>query len=84
MLRRAARHQEQPRPASRLIRDIIAFSDEAELDHHEKYLVDSLEHCCPELMDWEAMVDLLAEEQGAGEEALQLRDHDQLGRRRCS
>ena len=31
-------------------------------------------HCCPELMDWEAMVDLLAEEPGAGEDVLRLGD----------
>jgi hypothetical protein len=35
------------RPASLLLRDIIDFSHEVELDNHEKYLVDSLMHCCP-------------------------------------
>ena len=73
-LQERGRYGEQPdtrssrgkprRPASLLLRDIITFSNEVELEDNEKYLVDSLEHCCPELMDWEAMVDLLAEEPG--------------------
>ncbi len=78
LLEERGRYGEQPdtrssrgkprRPASLLLRHII--SNEVELKDHEKYL----EHCCPELMDWEAMVDLLAEEPGPGEETLQLGD----------
>ncbi|CAH8656349.1 unnamed protein product [Heterobilharzia americana] len=53
-----------------LIRDLVQFFIESELHEHATYLVDSLWDLCPMLRDWEAMLDLLLEEPGRGEEPM--------------
>jgi cohesin complex subunit SA-1/2 len=71
---RSGRGKWRLRPSSFLIRDIVTFSIEVELENHEQFLADSLAYCCPALTDWEAMTDLLLEEVGPGEEMLALED----------
>ncbi|CAL8094125.1 unnamed protein product [Calicophoron daubneyi] len=53
-----------------LIRDLVQFFIESELHEHAAYLVDSLWDLSPMLRDWEAMIDLLLEEPGRGEEPM--------------
>ncbi|XP_015788951.1 cohesin subunit SA-1 [Tetranychus urticae] len=53
-----------------LIRDLITFFIESEIHEHGAYLVDSLIESHPMMKDWECMTDLLLEEPGADEEAL--------------
>ncbi|TGZ72694.1 hypothetical protein CRM22_001934 [Opisthorchis felineus] len=53
-----------------LIRDLVQFFIESELHEHAAYLVDSLWDLSPMLRDWEAMLDLLLEEPGRGEEPM--------------
>ena len=57
-----------------LVRDILTFSVEVELENKEQFLVDSLVHWCPALTDWETFTDLLIEEVGGGEDMLELED----------
>ncbi|XP_013381266.1 cohesin subunit SA-1-like isoform X1 [Lingula anatina] len=53
-----------------LIRDLVQFFIESELHEHGAYLVDSLWEVNQMMKDWECMTDLLLEEPGRGEEAL--------------
>ena len=62
------------RPTAFLVRDIVTFSVEVELENKEQFLVDSLVHCCSALTDWETFTDLLIEEVGAGEDMLKMED----------
>ncbi|WAR03233.1 STAG1-like protein [Mya arenaria] len=57
-------------PNTPLIRDLVQFFIESELHEHGAYLVDSLWDINPMTKDWECMTDLLLEEPGKGEEAL--------------
>src|SRR5690606_15644316 len=52
------------------IRDLVQFFIESELHEHGAYLVDSLIDSNPMMKDWECMTDLLLEEPGPEEEAL--------------
>ena len=52
------------------IRDLVQFFIESELHEHGAYLVDSLIESNPMMKDWECMTDLLLEEPGEMEEAL--------------
>ena len=72
----SSRRGKQRRAASFLLRDIITFSVEVELPGHEAFLVDSLADC-PALRDWEALMDLLVEAPGRGEEALAMEEEEQ-------
>lgn len=53
-----------------LIRDLVLFFIESELHEHGAYLVDSLIETNLMMKDWECMYDLLLEEAGPEEEAL--------------
>jgi cohesin complex subunit SA-1/2 len=57
-------------PNTPLIRDLVQFFIESELHEHGAYLVDSLIESNPMMKDWECMSDLLLEEPGPQEEAL--------------
>ncbi|XP_060595340.1 cohesin subunit SA-1-like isoform X2 [Ruditapes philippinarum] len=57
-------------PNTPLIRDLVQFFIESELHEHGAYLVDSLWDINPMMKDWECMTDLLLEEPGKNEEAL--------------
>ncbi len=61
-----------------LIRDLIQFYIESELHEHGAYLVDSLIESHPMMKDWECMTDLLIEEPGPEEEALDDRQETSL------
>lgn len=61
-----------------LIRDLIQFYIESELHEHGAYLVDSLIESHPMMKDWECMTDLLLEEPGPDEEALDDRQETSL------
>ena len=52
------------------IRDLVQFFIESELHEHGAYLVDSLIESNDMMKDWECMTDLLLEEPGPNEEAL--------------
>ena len=58
-------------PNTPLIRDLVQFFIESELHEHGAYLVDSLIESNPMMKDWECMTDLLLEEPGPREEALE-------------
>ena len=53
-----------------LVRDLVQFFIESEFHEHGAYLVDSLIDSNPIVRDWECMTDLLLEEPGPTEEAL--------------
>lgn len=53
-----------------LIRDLVQFFIESELHEHGAYLVDSLIESNPMMKDWDCMTDLLLEDPGPMEEAL--------------
>lgn len=57
-------------PNTPLIRDLVQFFIESELHEHGAYLVDSFIDNNPMVKDWECMTDLLLEEPGPNEEAL--------------
>lgn len=57
-------------PNTPLIRDLVLFFIESELHEHGAYLVDSLIETNQMMKDWECMTDLLLEEAGPDEEAL--------------
>ncbi|XP_020296992.1 cohesin subunit SA-2 isoform X1 [Pseudomyrmex gracilis] len=57
-------------PNTPLIRDLVLFFIESELHEHGAYLVDSLIETNQMMKDWECMTDLLIEEAGPDEEAL--------------
>ncbi|CAK9291266.1 unnamed protein product [Gordionus sp. m RMFG-2023] len=57
-------------PNTPLVRDLVQFFIESELHEHGAYLVDSLIETNDMIKDWECMTDLLIEEPGRGEEAL--------------
>lgn len=57
-------------PNTPLIRDLVQFFIESELNEHGAYLVDSLIDNNPMVKDWECMTDLLIEEPGPTEEQL--------------
>ncbi|XP_066593288.1 cohesin subunit SA-1 isoform X2 [Prorops nasuta] len=57
-------------PNTPLIRDLVLFFIESELHEHGAYLVDSLIETNQMMKDWECMTDLLLEEAGIEEEAL--------------
>lgn len=65
-------------PATALVRDLVQFFIESELHEHGAYLVDSLIESNPMMKDWECMTDLLLEEPGPGEEALDNRQESSL------
>ncbi|KAG6462453.1 hypothetical protein O3G_MSEX013267 [Manduca sexta] len=65
-------------PNTPLIRDLVQFFIESELHEHGAYLVDSLIESNPMMKDWECMTDLLLEEAGPGEEALDNRQESSL------
>ncbi|XP_047534423.1 cohesin subunit SA-1 isoform X1 [Vanessa atalanta] len=65
-------------PNTPLVRDLVQFFIESELHEHGAYLVDSLIESNPMMKDWECMTDLLLEEAGAGEEALDNRQESSL------
>lgn len=60
------------------IRDLVQFFIESELHEHAAYLVDSLIESNAMMKDWECMTDLLLEEPGAMEEALDNRQETSL------
>nr|CAH8872682.1 unnamed protein product [Trichobilharzia regenti] len=61
-----------------LIRDLVQFFIESELHEHATYLIDSLWDQCQMLRDWEAMLDLLLEEPGRGETAMDANEETSL------
>ncbi|RUS69912.1 hypothetical protein EGW08_022327, partial [Elysia chlorotica] len=61
-----------------LVRDLVQFFIESELHEHAAYLVDSLWDINEMMKDWECMSDLLLEEPGRGEEALDDRQETSL------
>ncbi|XP_065216045.1 cohesin subunit SA-2 isoform X3 [Planococcus citri] len=61
-----------------LIRDLVQFFIESELHEHGAYLVDSLIESNDMMKDWECMTDLLLEEPGPSEEALDDRQETSL------
>lgn len=65
-------------PHTPLIRDLVQFFIESELHDHGAYLVDSLIESHPMMKDWECMTDLLIEEPGPEEEALDNRQETSL------
>ncbi|CAH0694379.1 unnamed protein product [Spodoptera exigua] len=65
-------------PNTPLIRDLVQFFIESELHEHGAYLVDSLIESNPMMKDWECMTDLLLEEAGPNEEALDNRQESSL------
>ncbi|KAL3283155.1 hypothetical protein HHI36_006308 [Cryptolaemus montrouzieri] len=60
------------------IRDLVQFFIESELHEHAAYLVDSLIESNSMMKDWECMTDLLLEEPGPHEEALDNRQETSL------
>ena len=60
------------------IRDLVQFFIESELHDQGAYLVDSLIESNPMMKDWECMTDLLLEEPGPREEALDDRQESSL------
>ncbi|XP_045471555.1 cohesin subunit SA-1 [Harmonia axyridis] len=60
------------------IRDLVQFFIESELHEHAAYLVDSLIESNTMMKDWECMTDLLLEEPGPHEEALDNRQETSL------
>ncbi|KAK9879473.1 hypothetical protein WA026_006542 [Henosepilachna vigintioctopunctata] len=60
------------------IRDLVQFFIESELHEHAAYLVDSLIESNTMMKDWECMTDLLLEEAGPNEEALDNRQETSL------
>lgn len=73
-----SRRGKQRLPATALVRDLVQFFIESELHEHGAYLVDSLVESNPMMKDWECMTDLLLEEAGPGEEALDNRQESSL------
>ncbi|GFR71602.1 cohesin subunit SA-1 [Elysia marginata] len=65
-------------PNTPLVRDLVQFFIESELHEHAAYLVDSLWDINEMMKDWECMTDLLLEEPGRGEEALDDRQETSL------
>ncbi|XP_063242671.1 cohesin subunit SA-1 isoform X2 [Bacillus rossius redtenbacheri] len=65
-------------PSTPLVRDLVQFFIESELHEHGAYLVDSLIESNAMMKDWECMTDLLLEEPGPGEEALDDRQETSL------
>ncbi|PSN33726.1 Cohesin subunit SA-1 [Blattella germanica] len=65
-------------PNTPLIRDLVQFFIESELHEHGAYLVDSLIESNEMMKDWECMTDLLLEEPGPSEEALDDRQETSL------
>uniref|UniRef100_A0A2C9KAA6 SCD domain-containing protein n=1 Tax=Biomphalaria glabrata TaxID=6526 RepID=A0A2C9KAA6_BIOGL len=65
-------------PNTPLLRDLVQFFIESELHEHAAYLVDSLWEINEMMKDWECMTDLLLEEPGKGEEALDDRQETSL------
>ncbi|ELU02222.1 hypothetical protein CAPTEDRAFT_182123 [Capitella teleta] len=61
-----------------LLRDLVQFFIESELHEHGAYLVDSLWEINDMLKDWECITDLLLEEPGRGEEAMDDRQETSL------
>lgn len=57
-------------PNTPLLRDLVQFFIESELNEHGAYLVDSFIENNSMIKDWEAMTDLLLEEPGPSEEVL--------------
>ncbi|XP_072947543.1 cohesin subunit SA-1 isoform X2 [Epargyreus clarus] len=74
---RSRRGKLRPRNAP-LVRDLVQFFIESELHEHGAYLVDSLIESNPMMKDWECMTDLLLEEAGPTEEALDNRQESSL------
>ncbi|XP_060802717.1 cohesin subunit SA-1 [Amyelois transitella] len=74
---RSRRGKQRP-PNTPLIRDLVQFFIESELHEHGAYLVDSLIESNPMMKDWECMTDLLLEEAGPGEDALDNRQESSL------
>ena len=58
-------------PSTPHVRDLVQFFIESELHEHGAYLVDSLIESNEMMKDWECMTDLLLEEPGPTEEALE-------------
>lgn len=73
-----SRRGKQRGPNTPLIRDLVQFFIESELHEHGAYLVDSLIESNPMMKDWECMTDLLLEEPGPNEEALDNRQESSL------
>ncbi|XP_034831620.2 cohesin subunit SA-2 isoform X2 [Maniola hyperantus] len=73
-----SRRGKQRLPNTPLVRDLVQFFIESELHEHGAYLVDSLIESNPMMKDWECMTDLLLEEAGPGEEALDNRQESSL------
>ncbi|XP_050680856.1 cohesin subunit SA-1 isoform X2 [Leptidea sinapis] len=65
-------------PNTPLLRDLVQFFIESELHEHGAYLVDSLIESNAMMKDWECMTDLLLEDPGPGEEALDNRQESSL------
>lgn len=65
-------------PNTPLIRDLVQFFIESELHEHGAYLVDSFIESNPMIKDWECMTDLLLEESGPGEEAMDIKQESTL------
>lgn len=65
-------------PNTPLIRDLVQFFIESELHEHGAYLVDSFIDNNTMVKDWECMTDLLIEEPGPTEEALDNRQESTL------
>ncbi|XP_071839259.1 cohesin subunit SA-1-like isoform X2 [Apostichopus japonicus] len=63
---------------SPLIRDLVQFFIESELHEHAAYLVDALWDVNDMVKDWDCMTELLLEEPGRGEEALDDRQETAL------
>lgn len=61
-----------------MIRDLVQFFIESELHEHGAYLVDSLIDSNQMVKDWECMTDLLLEDPGPNEEALDNRQETSL------
>lgn len=65
-------------PNTPLIRDLVQFFIESELHEHAAYLVDSFIDNNAMVKDWECMTDLLLEEPGPSEEALDNKQESSL------
>ncbi|GFG30961.1 hypothetical protein Cfor_01128 [Coptotermes formosanus] len=65
-------------PNTALIQDLVQFFIESELHEHGAYLVDSLIDSNEMMKDWECMTDVLLEESGPSEEALDDRQETSL------
>ncbi|KAJ8958875.1 hypothetical protein NQ318_019642 [Aromia moschata] len=65
-------------PNTPFIRDLVQFFIESELHEHAAYLVDSLIESNTMMKDWECMTDLLLEEPGPHEDALDNRQETSL------